>query len=68
MKSVLKILNQPQRPVPQKAAVHPIDNKTSKILEKHPRTSPTPTKTADIVPAVLLEMSPTKAIPQVYIK
>ena len=68
MKSVLKIMNQPQRSVPQKTAVHPIDNKISKILEKHARRCPTPTKTADTVPAVLLEMSPTKAIPQVYIK
>ena len=29
---------------------------------------PTPTKTADIVPAALLEMDPTMGVPQVYIK
>ena len=60
-------MNQWQRAVPKKTAVHVIDYKISKILEKHPRKSPTPTETADIVPAALLEMNLTTGIPQVYI-
>ena len=64
MKSVLKIMNQSQREVPKKTAVHAIDNKISKILKKHPRRSPTPTKTADIVPPALLEMNLTTGIPK----
>ena len=36
MKSVLKIMKQPLRAVNQKTAVHTINNKIRKILEKHP--------------------------------
>ena len=51
----------------KKTGVHAIDYKISKILEKHPRKRPTPSKTTDIVPAALLEMNLTTGIPQVFI-
>ena len=64
MKSVLKIMNQPLRAITQKTAVHTINSSTWETSMKEP----TPTKTADIVPAALLEMDPTTGIPQEYIK
>ena len=44
MKSILKIMNQPLRAVPKKTTIHTINNKISKILEKHPQRSQPPPK------------------------
>ena len=42
--SILKIMNQPLRAVPKKTTIHTINNKISKILEKHPRRCQPPPK------------------------
>ena len=65
MKSVLKIMKQPLRAIPQKTAVHTINKENN---WETPTKEPTPTKSADIVPAASLEMDPTTGILQVYIK
>ena len=59
-------MNQSQRAVPKKIAAHAIDNKISKILDKHLQRSHTPAKTAEIELAALLEMNLNIGIPQVY--
>ena len=62
MKSVIKVMNQPLRAIPQKTAVH------KKITWETPTKEPTPFKMADKVPTAPLEIDPTTGIPQVHIK
>ena len=40
IKSVLKIMKQPIRAVPQQTDVYKVNNRISKILEKHAQTRP----------------------------
>ena len=42
IKSVLKIMKQPIRAVPQQTDVYKVNNRISKILEKHAQTRPLP--------------------------
>ena len=65
MKSVLEIIKQPLRAIPQKTAVHTINKLNT---WETPMKEPIPAKTADIVPAAPLEMDPTTEVPQTHIK
>ena len=65
MKSLLEIMNQPLRAIPQETSVHTI-NKYN--IWETPTKEPSPTKTTDIVPVAPLEMEPTTGVSQVYIK
>ena len=56
-------MNKPLSTIPQKTAVHAINE----VLEKHPRRSP-PLPKRQTVPAALLEMDLIMETPQIHIK